>query len=505
MKEVERADVRRRLSCLVVIAVLMAAVACGSDAGTGPGSGASPKLPRLTVVSGGAQTDTIDATLSQPLVVELRDGSGAVVSGTSIQFEGLATTDPLRPGNAALVSATNDTLFSGSLTSATDASGRASVRVKLGQVAGPTGIHVRVASLSLDDTIALSVIPGAIRGTAGTATPDTAVKANSIFTLATTPIDRHGNRVPATTIVADKPGLTSLGNGQFKAGSAFARVTLTMTWPTGTQTHLVSVLEAQPLVGVNTPLKAVGMINTDGTGLVTFPSTGDLPGWPHSVRATPKVVFQTKTLDDSGTVWIVAPSGLPTQLVSAKNGIAGASWPRFSPDAQWVYFVGVRVAFSTRVLFRVHPDGTGPDSIAALDWVPPTENVLLPAVTPDGRSVAIDDTAGLKVIDVATKRPRTLGVHCAYPHYSADGTQLSCFNANGGQQVMSADGTGIKHITASLLYAGSADWPSAGNWIGVEFQFAGLFGGAVDMDNVDDGSEIFLPSVGGLIQVAFVR
>lgn len=119
-----------------VLVVLIGVVAC--DSLFGPDD---PVPTELTVVSGNAQLDTIDAALADPLVVGLRDQFGEPFAGQDVSWR-------VRTGDAAVRAGSG----------ATDEAGRASADVTLGTVAGP--VEVEATAGELLAVFGLTTLPG---------------------------------------------------------------------------------------------------------------------------------------------------------------------------------------------------------------------------------------------------------------------------------------------------------------------------------------------------------
>ncbi|HXC25116.1 MAG TPA: hypothetical protein VNU46_04310, partial [Gemmatimonadaceae bacterium] len=144
------------------LALLFLCAGCG-DGGTGP-----TKRAQIQLVSGNALSDTVDAPLSQPLIVVVHDSTGAVVPlGTVVRFQTgpvIDTASGQSPSGApptAFVEGFTSNTFDVLATGTTDASGRTGVMVKLGMHAGPASVVVTVPTLGIIDTARFTVQPGA--------------------------------------------------------------------------------------------------------------------------------------------------------------------------------------------------------------------------------------------------------------------------------------------------------------------------------------------------------
>ncbi len=137
---------------MAVVVVLLAGLGCSEAAGparSGPG---------LHIVSGADARDTIQANLSAPLVVEVRDSSGQLRSGMGVKFTPLATATGA--GSVRLGPSGGSGFVAGALETVTDAQGRAAVRVAFNWSVGEAGVVIDVAALAAQVTARYTVLPG---------------------------------------------------------------------------------------------------------------------------------------------------------------------------------------------------------------------------------------------------------------------------------------------------------------------------------------------------------
>jgi len=171
----------------------------------------------------------------------------------------------------------------------------------------------------------------------------------------------------------------------------------------------------------------------------------------------------------------VARGSAPRALASSANGFRAAAFPRLSPDGKWVYFIGLRSR--ARSLWRIRPDGTQLDSLTDVSprWGIESQ---APAISPDGGTIAIDEVSRLKIVDVASRTVQLLAVTCGAPHYSPDGSRLSCVH-HGQLTVMNADGSNVRSLTPPAPYEVpfddlGADWSPDGRWLVAHYWTEGL-------------------------------
>lgn len=198
---------------LPVCAVMSAALACGSNDGTGPQRG-----PSVQIVAGAGLTDTIQARPLQALAVAVRDSSGAPRSGIVVRFEALLERAQPAIFSAPLTSPTY-VLF---IPDTTDARGRAHVLVSFARQARPARVAVTVPELGLADTARYTVIAGAAARVVFT-TPDTALAVSKRFSPNASAADRFANRRPDPLTYTSMSALCSVDAGGQITGVAVGR------------------------------------------------------------------------------------------------------------------------------------------------------------------------------------------------------------------------------------------------------------------------------------------
>ena len=142
----------RILCCTFLTAGLTYACGGGSDTPTDPGG-----VRGIRVVAGGEQSDSVTSTLQQALVVEVRDSTGRIAKGVTVQFNRLG------PTNQAFVTVSSVATpnFLPTAADTTDAQGRASTLVRYGWLPGTALVEVAVPALGLFDTVSYTLMPGA--------------------------------------------------------------------------------------------------------------------------------------------------------------------------------------------------------------------------------------------------------------------------------------------------------------------------------------------------------
>jgi len=480
--------------------LMIALAGCGGDGSTAPTPGSSG--PRFTIVAGGGATDTVQAHLLQALIVEIRDSTGRVARGHTVRFESLPVDDVKRKTETAiLVSPLNANLYGTFGADVTDSTGRAKILIGFGTVAGPARVRVTVPEFGMVDTVAFTVKSGSpAKFIVGTR--DTLVQPNATYSLNTTVVDRFTNTVSTEMpTFSAGAGIVSVSpSGQVVVGSGIARAQILITWKTLVDTAHVSVMPRLPLVGTRYGnSRTVVLVNTDGSNYTELATSSDQSLSPHSVAASNAVVFYQGDPGYNASVWIVQPGSAARALVSSANGFQVAAWPRFSPDGQWVYFIGGRQLPNTHALFRIKADGSQVDSlgVGASPYI-----YAAASISPDGSTAALEAVGGIKLITVATKAARMVSVPCTGPRYSPDGTRFACVR-NGVLTVMNVDGTGARSLSSVLQFndLSNADWSPDGKWL-----IATNLGSVQVLVNAADGSTIPVSAlVATYGQMSFIR
>src|SRR5579862_3259702 len=226
--------------CGLAVAFL-AAAACGKNPPSGPCLCDSNPNAHITFTAGNGQSDTIQSTLTQALVVHVGAGPGGassahqVVRFQSVQDSGVyrALLQPLSGGTP-----------SSFVAETTDASGETAAVVVLGTTTGSAWIAVSVPTFGYADTATYTVTPGNATGMQA-APNDTDAYVGNIVGIRTTLVDRFGNKRtdPVTFSLLSGPGglqdrtLTITGYGLIQVvGSAagFSDTTTVYGVPTGT-------------------------------------------------------------------------------------------------------------------------------------------------------------------------------------------------------------------------------------------------------------------------------
>jgi hypothetical protein len=491
--------------------VLAAASACGgaSDGGTEPNPGAAG----LKVVAGAGAADTVLTTLATPLQVEVRDATGDLRSGVSVRFQALPSGDPSRSGDAAMYVCGGTRGRCGETApeeyprdfAVTTTSGRgvAAVGVKLGVVAGPAAIEVRVPTLGFVDTAHFTVRPGTGTGVR-VAVVDTALFVGSSYSLAAAAVDRHGNVTAGTPTFEALDGAVTTSNTGVVTAGAIGRARVVARFGAASATSSVSVVPQGAFAAFR-----LGTSASEPTGVVTANLDGS--GFrfisPIAVGNGPFPVISPRTGEILYTDGIPAPRLAISDALGANRrdfaaaapAIATSQYARFSADGSSVSFVcypdeGAAFSFA---MCRSAADGTSVTQLVTLPVSVMTR--LAPMLSPDGTRVVFATGGGaIEFVSVPGGAVSFVSVNGEFPRWSPTGDRIAFTNLAGGAvKVMNADGSNVRTLTTTGTYDAAPEWSTDGQWLlvrGTE---------TLDLVRVSDGLTLPLPVTGRYYQASW--
>jgi hypothetical protein len=368
--------------------------------------------PRMTVLSGGGQTDTVDAVLRDSLVVELRDAvTGLPVVGAPVTF----SRTPPPPGGfsgtygrvAPAGPGARELLF---LTDTTDARGRAAVAVKLvGPDPGAGYLQIRVPYTLRPDSVSFTVLPGRPAGVR-VAPRDSGTIVGGTLQLRAQAVDRRGNLLGAvapTYLELPPGGTVDLMADGLLTGLRFGQARVVASTAAGVDTAWVRVLPPD-LVAGRTAVGSLVVTRLDGTedaavgGVVVVPGQGRVDWSPDG-----STIALVGRYPGSNTphIFLARLDGTSRPLVPAFQNSAGEIMPRYSPDGHFVYFSARTVAGGSEI-WRADPatgqaERVGPEATTRQD--------VHPSISPDSRFVVyVRDAAAAREIVVLDLQTRTV-------------------------------------------------------------------------------------------------
>jgi hypothetical protein len=431
------------------------------------------------VLAGGAQRDTVEAFLAQPLVVEVRDEAGRLRPGVTVRFAADLVTPGPTDEPTARISSTSPDDYQPLTERATDATGRVAVRVRLGTVVGPATIAITVPVLDLSASTRLEVGPGAVARI--TVLPnDTAVYVGGSYALRVVREDRLGYPLPVpVSFTSDAPEIAEAGATVTGRGIGRTRV-LVRVGDVAVPVH-VSVVPRGTLAA-NYGRDAY-VFELDGSGHHRF-------WWEPGTSG----VRDVRWITGGGAVWMHADR----MRVSAptNHGPWLVGWPmweevmRTSRDGQWVFFTGLwfynKYSWK-RYANRIRVDGTDLQIIG-------DDGMLVPSPSPNGDRVVFTshaETLGLRNIE-AQESTMLWEQSGNWPEWS-HGDSIA-YVRGGAIRLMSSAGLGHRQVGDGTRYSGPLDWSPDDRFIVAH----DTEGGRLEIIRVATGERIPLPFARGM-------
>ena len=425
-------------------------------------------IPSIAVLSGGNASDTIEATLAAPVVLQYTDARGAHPAGITVSVTMRTRGDfPPRPELQCRRSANE--LWQISLEATTEADGRITLQCRLGPFIGTLPLSVSAPPAALRVVTTFTAAAGK---PARLITPDTTIFVGDTFLPGVRVVDRLGNfRDDPVTLVAGAhvaiDGGTSVRATSEGRGIALARV--------GSLEDTVRVSIPPPVTIAALLTHPYGRLLTiariDGANKRFVAATGDDAGFPAWLPGTTSIVYQDRPFTFQRSLMLYSDSGGRRLRVIPPGEDDGAPSP--SPDGAWLYFTH-DVTTESAQLWRMRPDGSGAQRILIPgyeDW-----QFYTPSVAPDGRRLVVrawggaNPQARLCIIDLVAGTLQRLPIDGAAPTWSPTGDLIAFAtddpNVGRSPMVVRPDGTGLRSIApAGREFYARGSWTSDGRWL----------------------------------------
>lgn len=467
-----------------------ALISCGDATG--------PRTPVMYVRSGADVSDTVFASLGDPLVVEIIGEHGKPVPGIVVRFQAVPLSDPHAPWWGSTWVSLGDSITRADkqfIFDTTDARGHASAYVHFGAVAGSgTMVTINAPALDVDATAAFTIQPGAPAGVT-VAPSDSAMYVGQSYTLRGAVVDRWGNpRTDPVSYHAATTTAVALGAAGTISAREIGRSYVAVTAGAWRDSAWVSVVPHGRIVAARPRRFAadtalVVLMNLDGSDARHFPVLYWADPNADWAPSGTNLVMQTGGQPGEVAAHIVRfeLDGATHSIVDSTLGLQGQFFPQYSTDGAWVYFAGGPPGLQGHTeLWRVHPDGTGAARIGEPAGY--YKGDTQPSPSPDGRHVVFTTSRynccyGLtvRVLDMTTGAIDSLGAQHGTPlpgmtpRWSPVDENLIVYgNANDNYNNVSAltlfamrpDGSDRHAITPpNVAVRPSFDWSPDGKWI----------------------------------------
>jgi hypothetical protein len=337
------------------------------------------------VLSGANISDTVGAAPAQGLVVRLTGQTGQPEAGVNVRFAAVAQPCRSNPASRCYgVTPVFGGISQAEIGATTDAQGRAVASIRFSTLSGPASIAVTVPLYGLADTARYTVQPGAIAQV--TIAPDTAIELAANFRVRGAAADRYGNPCTEAVVYGSSSAAATVGaDGQVTGaalGGAWVRVRTAAAANWSDSALVVVVPRARIAVSaVHGPIRLSTLTGSPDVALIS----GNVNAQDWS-PAGDQLVYVDDRGNDQYALSLADTLGhsqqLPVPLTS--------TWPQYSADGQWIYFY----TNGANQIYRIHPDGTGLQSLLA---------GTKPAPAPDGARIAMSTGSGIWVGDPLTK------------------------------------------------------------------------------------------------------
>jgi hypothetical protein len=393
----------------VIVGSFVALTAC-NDASTPTKKPEEPQSAgTLSIAHTAAAGDSIDATLTDGVLITVRDMKGNPMASASVRVEWSSAA----AGPVSFASSGSTTFGSTALVS-TDAQGEARVSARLGRTAGSGVIRVTEQSKGIKDSLSFAVRAGGVfRPTV--ALRDTAMLVGRRITIAGPFYDRGDNVLPVT-LPATETACTLTSDGVVTGVAAgTCRIAI------GPSSSMRIIVVAASEMLASDIQAGLFLVRLDGTGRTAVPNSYGLYNcvWLSSGTALicPKGGFGASQL------YRVGLDG-SAQLIPIQ-GVDDIGLVRVSKDQNWLVFTGYpapKTANGNTTLYRARLDGSQLQVLASFCCSAVQSSF---DISSDGSVVYYSSYSTIR-LDVASGNSQAIVVgRDRIPRLSPDGTTLA--------------------------------------------------------------------------------
>lgn len=416
----------------------------------------------LKIVRAPSASDTVGTRLSIPLTVVLENSHGDPISGATVYFG---------TGGPVLVAPLDDPSFViNRLPVITDGAGQAAAWVQFLMAAGPGNVVVSTDKDQLK--LNYQVLPGAAAQVHAEPV-DTSVYVGGVVTFRPFITDAYGDRradKPAYQYQSLNSSLAVTGSNQAK-GTVVGRGLVSVTALGFTDTVGVSVVPPGRIAAEASQSDYVLIMNLDGSSKDSI--TPSVPP-PRSMDWSPMNHKFAMDVVGPGEYLLEMDTLGHTHQVVTNSLMRSEFYPRYSPNASFIYFTGNDSISTCYGVWRIHPDGAALEQVVA-DTLHCGQYSYTGAPSPDyASSLSPDGTKlvyvgrTLRIQTLATGADTSLGVVGDVPRWSPAGTWIA-YESLGTLMLIHPDGTGNQALVDRrdiFFYPSNLfTWSPDGQWL----------------------------------------
>lgn len=458
---------------ITLITIGVVAAACSADSSTKP-----LVNPTMTIVRGAGLTDTIQASVFEAIVAEVRGADGKIAPGVAVHFEVPRSNDPARPKenpifvcNLAGVGCNTTGTLPRIYYDTTDADGRVEALVRLGTLAGRIVVRLNAVDLGLTDSAVFNVKAGN-RVRIRALSTDTSVNLGSAITVGAQTFDRYNNpRSDPTTITAGIGNSISVTPAGVVNALDIGEQWLFVRSGSLVDSTLVRAVPSARLVAWDQFAQAVRIFNSNGSDKRTLVSNiwTSIGVYPHFEMSRRQVLMYGTNISTTNFT-LIDTTGTPRRDFTEGLGLRAIQAVRLLADGA-VLVVSWGTTPGEYQLFRVNTDNTttvlrnlpgllsdaGGHADISLDG----KRLVYQAYTnsPAGRE--------LRVMNIATGDETVVTPNGNAPRWSPTGDRILYIEPGlGTATIINADGTGKRKVGSTVFSAGLAWSPDGTHIIG---------------------------------------